>query len=330
MLVDVLSAVPSAPSGVDEGSSEESMSDTQSLSLQEAEELVDENSRELVGDGFFKPPAQDSVGDGKNSNSTAQSKSEVQHLRNRLRTLALSSNHPSMKVPEGGRLSIWNFILLDIHHKFRGLLPPLGHVDGARKQDKPRQCSAHSFMRFLNNATTQASKTIKDRIPLLDEVRKETLMPGKCVCQEVGDLLLQFMCSFIGADFYDSSHRVNEGNDPWPSLKAYRKPEDPRFLVFSTQAAASISLFVRGKSEKSIKKWVDSTSKVLSTYAGSSWAVPNDNHYTSVTMRLDASIPSKHVMRCTQADSLTRGGNYPQIDDGLRRGFVEICKKTAG
>jgi hypothetical protein len=182
-------------------------------------------------------------------------------------------------------------------------------------------------MRFLNNATTHASKTSEDRMPLLDEVRMETLMPKKCVCQEVGDLLLQYMCSLIGADFYDSSHLVNKGKDPWPSVKAYRKPEDPRFLVFSTQAAASISLFVKDNNEKSIKKWVDKTSKVLRTYGGSSWAVPHDNHYTSVTMRLDASTPSQHVMRCTQADSLTRGGNCPRIDDGLRRGFEEICEK---
>jgi hypothetical protein len=71
----------------------------------------------------------------------------------------------------------------------------------------------------------------------------DTLMPGQFVAQEVGDLLLQFICSLIGADFYDSSNRVNQGNYAWPVLKAYLKPEDPRFLVFSTQQAASASLF---------------------------------------------------------------------------------------
>ncbi len=95
-----LSAVSPAPSGVDEGRSEESMS------AEEAEALVDQNSREWADDVYFRRSAQDKVGDGKNNNSTAQSKSEVQHLRNQLRPLALSSNHPSMKVPEGGRLSI--------------------------------------------------------------------------------------------------------------------------------------------------------------------------------------------------------------------------------
>ncbi len=73
------------------------------MSLQEAEALVDENSREWADDGFFRRGAQDTVGDGKNNNSTAQSKSEVQPLRNLLRPIALSSNHPSMKVPEGDR-----------------------------------------------------------------------------------------------------------------------------------------------------------------------------------------------------------------------------------
>ncbi len=182
-------------------------------------------------------------------------------------------------------------------------------------------------MRFLNNATTQASQTSKDRMPLLDGVRMETLMPEKFVCQEVGDLLLQLICSLIGEDFYDSSQLVNKGNDPLPSLKADRKPEDPRFLVFSTQAAATISLFVRENNKRSIQKWVDKTSKVLGNYAGSTWAVIHDNHYTSVTMRLDASTPSKHVMRCTKADSLIGGRHNPKIDDGLRRGFEEICAK---
>jgi hypothetical protein len=54
-LVVVLAAVSSAPSGVDEGISEERMSDyysdTKSLSLQEAEELVDERRRKLQGIG---------------------------------------------------------------------------------------------------------------------------------------------------------------------------------------------------------------------------------------------------------------------------------------
>jgi hypothetical protein len=59
-LVDVL-----APSGVD-GGSEESMSDSQSpMSLQEAEAIVDDSSREWAGDGFSSNLRKTRLGTGK-------------------------------------------------------------------------------------------------------------------------------------------------------------------------------------------------------------------------------------------------------------------------
>jgi serine/threonine protein kinase len=263
----------------------------------------------------------------------------------RLRPLALTRNHSSLKLPQGETMPLRNFILLDISQRFRGLLPgdvvamALGALSKqsitVKAQEMRRAVErTHDFMQFLRAAieTDLEGKGAKTQPviqkPLLDETRMETLMPGKYATQEVGDVLLQFLCKLIGADYHDTDG-VQPGNDPWPVLKAAPKPEDPRFLVFSTQMAATVCFYFDNKNHAKCVQWADRVSKVLTQggYNASSWAVPSHEHYTAVTLREDSSDSAAHVMRCTQADSASGNGNKPKLHPGLLQGFEAVCAK---
>jgi hypothetical protein len=166
-------------------------------------------------------------------------------------------------------------------------------------------------MKFLHAAiktmlTVTSDKTRVTQTKLLDETRMETLMPGEYATQAV----LQFFCTLMGADYHDTDG-VQSGNDPWLVLTAAHKPEDPRFLVFSTQMTATV--YFENENPAKCGQWVDRVSKVLTQggYNASSWAVDS----------------SARVMRCTQADSASGNGNKPKLHPGLLQGFEVVCAK---
>ena len=178
-------------------------------------------------------------------------------------------------------------------------------------------------MQFLNDAI-KTNPAEQVRVPLLDEFRMKTLMPGEFACQEVGDILLRFFCRLIGADYYDNVRRSVEQNcDSWPGFRAKPKTEDRRFLVFSSSMAATVSTFHDMSNTACCKKWADSVSKLLDNgYNASSWAVVNNGHYTAVTLLLD---DSAGLMHCTQADSSSGKRRKPNLHPGLLRGFEAVC-----
>ena len=305
----------------------------------EAEAIIDENSRELLADPLFfrrnpgpPPEGTSTVGGTKVSNASGDSVQDSKCTL--LRPLALTPSNSRLKSIGGARLSIMDFIILDLTARFSGLLhfavagQPLGvgtRIDAKQAEETVNR--ADSFMLSVHAATTKANPAcfdISTPRPLVDQDQLDSLLPGRVAAQELGDRVLQFFCGLTGLDFWNSDSSVIPGGDQWPALKAN---STTRFLVVSTKQAGSLSQFVEKGDSEGLDRLTTQASQILRQYTSSIWAFSDGEHCTAVNMKLDQSNQSE--LRCTMMDlmSATRDTDIRRLPSHLIQGFRSVSAK---
>ena len=305
----------------------------------EAEAIIDENSREMLADPLFfrrnpgpPPEGTSTVGGTKVSNASGDSVQDSKCTL--LRPLALTPSNSRLKSIGGARLSIMDFIILDLTARFSGLLhfavagQPLGvgtRIDAKQAEETVNR--ADSFMLSVHAATTKANPAcfdISTPRPLVDQDQLDSLLPGRVAAQELGDRVLQFFCGLTGLDFWNSDSSVIPGGDQWPALKAN---STTRFLVVSTKQAGSLSQFVEKGDSEGLDRLTTQASQILRQYTSSIWAFSDGEHCTAVNMKLDQSNQSE--LRCTMMDlmSATRDTDIRRLPSHLIQGFRSVSAK---
>ena len=278
------------------------------------------------------PEGTSTVGGTKVSNASGDSVQDSKCTL--LRPLALTPSNSRLKSIGGARLSIMDFIILDLTARFSGLLhfavagQPLGvgtRIDAKQAEETVNR--ADSFMLSVHAATTKANPAcfdISTPRPLVDQDQLDSLLPGRVAAQELGDRVLQFFCGLTGLDFWNSDSSVIPGGDQWPALKAN---STTRFLVVSTKQAGSLSQFVEKGDSEGLDRLTTQASQILRQYTSSIWAFSDGEHCTAVNMKLDQSNQSE--LRCTMMDlmSATRDTDIRRLPSHLIQGFRSVSAK---
>ena len=219
-------------------------------------------------------------------------------------------------------MSFPEFIAAEICAVFPGLLT------GAK--GKAWTVRVNSFFQFIFSKTEAVLRPIA-KYGILEKFQFDSLCPGKCVVQEVADILINFVSRILGGNFVTDSHdEVLSGiTHPWSQYLQTNEALANKLLVLSTQHALHLQVDSISSLDRVVRKWAGKLH--LDKYKGSLWPICAKDHYTTAVITQEASsfAPQRDVMLCRLADS---GSRDPALDPKLSEGFAEafriLCPET--
>jgi hypothetical protein len=247
-----------------------------------------------------------------------------------------------MDLDSPGRVSFQDFILLDMAERFPGLLPvgvlPRQRValqagDYSRATER-----ANSFIEALQDRHEYPAVPVPGHIPglgpLLTDTQFRSIPPGCFVSQEVGDVMLRYVCRLLGIDFLIDVTAIAT-SEPWPELAAYDRRSDQRYLVLAMHVPDTLRLYTSGEGGitpapgQRLDWYCKKLARALRGYDGGSMSICQSMRYRAVSLKKIRSFTAggneDHDVQGTVTEFQGDSIGTPRMPGDLRSGLMHVC-----